>query len=382
MMRRLFVALLAFLCLSIAAPGVQAQAAPPHRLYLPLVLREPLPVLIAALHYDGIISGEPDEGFQLYNPNEYSITLAGWQVRSGSRTVTFPPGMSISARSAFWCGREAVAFGRSFGHPPSCEWAADTNPNVPNLTGTGLTFSNAGAAVVLLRPDGTASDVLVYKAGAIPPEGGWQGPALYPYKPSSAFHEQGQVLYRKLKPHIYRWLDTYTAEPQGDTNIRADWASEPDDVLEGRRVRYAGWDLVHFLEPVRQAGVFLQVFVAPDNSYAALRDRLAGATRSITFLGYTFESAPLAQLIAERARAGVEVIMLLEGAPPGGVSDQQRWAVQRMAEAGAQIYYIARRQRGRRPRPLCQLARQGLGDRLRVGPDRQRKPQPRFLPQR
>lgn len=339
MMRRLFVALLAILS-STSFLSVHAQETPPH-VYLPLLLRQPRPLLIAALHYDGIITGEPDEAFQLYNPNEFTVYLDGWQLRSGSRSVTFPPGQSISARTTFWCGREAVAFQRSFGHPPSCEWAADTDPNVPNLIGTGLTFSNAGAAVVLLRPDGTASDVLVYKAGAIPPEGGWRGPALYPYKPSSPFHEQGQVLYRKLKPEIYRWLDNRIAEPQGDTNTRADWASEPGDVLEGRRVRYAGWDLVSFLQPVQYTvGASLQVFVAPDNSYTALRDHLAGATRRITFEGYTFESAPLAQLIAERARAGVEVIMLLEGAPAGGVSDQQRWAVQQMAGAGADVYYM------------------------------------------
>lgn len=344
MLRRLVVALAAALTFSLPLshpPALFAQEPPPQRLYLPVLFQQPRPVLIAALHYDGIISGEPDEAFQLYNPNEVTVYLEGWQMRSGSRSVTFPPGSRIPARTTLWCGREAVAFGRSFGHPPSCEWAADTDPNVPNLIGTGLTFSNAGATVVLLRPDGTASDVLVYKAGAIPPEGGWRGPALYPYKPTSAFHEQGQVLYRKLKPMIYRWLDTRTAEPQGDTDTLADWASEPGDVLEGRRVRYAGWDLVSFLVPVRYtAGASLEVFVAPDNSYAALRDRLAAATRRITFLGYTFESAPLAQLIAERARAGVEVIMLLEGAPPGGVSDQQRWAVQQIAQAGAQIYYM------------------------------------------
>ena len=237
MKRRLILALLALLLLSAAAGLAHAQDAPPYRIYLPLLLREGRPLLIAGLHYDGIITGEPDEAFQLYNPNAYSVSLAGWRVRSGSRTVTFPAGMSMEARSSLWCGREAVAFGRSFGHPPSCEWAVDTDPNVPNLVGTGLTFSNAGAAVLLLRPDGTASDVLVYKAGAIPPEGGWRGPALYPYKPSSAFHEQGQVLYRKLKPEIYRSLDNRIAEPQGDTDTRADWASEPADVLEGRRVK-------------------------------------------------------------------------------------------------------------------------------------------------
>ena len=34
------------------------------------------------------------------------------------------------------------------------------------------------------------------------------------------------------------------------------------------------------------------------------------------------------------------VTILLEGGPPGGVTDQQRWVVERIAEAGGQIFYM------------------------------------------
>lgn len=332
-MRRPILHLLAVLLGGIAISTASAQAVVPQRSYLPLLASPTQVLLIAALHYDGIITGEPDEAFQIYNPNDSPVLLNDWQIRSGTRTSTFPSNMSLAAHAGLWCGREAWAFRRSFGRLPDCEWGADTDPNVPNLQGTGLSFANSGAAISLRRPDGSVSDVLIYKAGAIPTEGGWRGRAVYPYVPSSVFHEQGQVLYRKL--------NELTAAPVPDTDAPADWASDPDDVLAGRRVRYAGWSLERFLRPaIADEPATLEVFVAPDNAFAALTSHLEGSADSIRFEGYTFESAPLGAIIAERARAGVLVTMLLEGAPPGGVSDQQRWVVQQLSQAGARISYM------------------------------------------
>ena len=53
--------------------------------------------------------------------------------------------------------------------------------------------------------------MLAYEAGdtSVP---GWQGPAIYPYKPSTTFGEEGQILYRKL--------DQQTGLPVPDTNTR------------------------------------------------------------------------------------------------------------------------------------------------------------------
>ena len=166
-----------------------------------------------------------------------------------------------------------------------------------------------------------------------PAVGGLARSSVTPYVPSSVFHEQGQVLYRKL--------DELSERPLTDTDSSADWAADRSDVLGGRRVRYAGWALERFLRPVvTDELTSLQVFVAPDNAFDALSAHLSAVVRSIVFEGFTLESAPLAALIAKRARAGVSVTILLEGAPPGGVTDQQRWVVQQLSQAGARVYYM------------------------------------------
>ena len=118
------------------------------------------------------------------------------------------------------CGvpRDAAAFRMVFGHPADCEYATDGDPGAPNLTGGALRFANTGGRFALETPDGATRDVLVYKGGSAP-GAGWQGPAVYPYRPTSAFPEEGQVLYRKLNPADGR--------PVRDTDTAVDWASEP-----------------------------------------------------------------------------------------------------------------------------------------------------------
>jgi phosphatidylserine/phosphatidylglycerophosphate/cardiolipin synthase-like enzyme len=126
-----------------------------------------------------------------------------------------------------------------------------------------------------------------------------------------------------------------------DSDTRADWAAETDDIINGRKARYAGWSLERFFMPrVVTETATLEVFLAPDNSHAALKTLLETAQQSIRFEGYTFESATLGQVIADRARGGVDVEILLDDAPPGGVSDQQKWVVQQIAQAGGRVYYL------------------------------------------
>lgn len=327
------------LVLLLLAPLVRVTAEDPilePTVYLPLVGRDfwpgPSSLLISALYYDTYRTGEPDEAFQLYNPFSAPISLAGWQVKAGTRAVTFPEGIEIEARGWLWCARQAADFALSFGEKPACEYGADTDPDVPNLTGSAPTFGNTGGVVTLISPDNTDTDVLVYEGGNISSPG-WEGPAVTPYKPSTSFGEEGQILYRKL--------DQATGRPARDTNSRSDWAQDPNDIINGRKARYPGWDLERFYpaQIVTEAAA-LAVFVSPDNAFDTLKSFLEGAGRSIRFEGYTFENARLGELIAVRAGAGVAVELLLEGAPPGGISDQQRWIVQQIAQAGGKVYYM------------------------------------------
>lgn len=308
-------------------------ADPPSTIRLPLIPNsQTKAVLISALFYDGFVSGEADEAFQIFNPNAFSVSLEGWQVASGSRVTTFAGGLALAPHGSLWCAREAVAFQKSFGALPDCEYGADTSPGTPNLKGSALQFANTGGRLVLSRPNGQVSDVLVYEGGDTAASG-WRGSSVGPYTPTSAFHQEGQILYRKL--------DELTGLPVPDTDSAEDWAQDPEDILQGRRVRYPGWSVERFFLPAsgdEEAG--LQVFVAPDHAFDALAAHLRSATSSIRLAGYTFENAPLGDILAEQARQGVAVTMLLEGAPPGGVTVQQRWIVGRIAEAGGQIFYM------------------------------------------
>jgi cardiolipin synthase len=332
-------ALLATLLLAgllLGSPGRSLSTGLPPVAYLPCVVGGSSgvapPPLISALYYDTYVSGEPDEAFQIYNPATAPLRLEGWRLTDGVRSMSFPEGLSLPAQGKLWCSRQATAFSRSFGMAPACEYAADSDPEVPNLTGAAWQFSNSGGRLTLVDPSGIYSDTVVYEGGS-PVGAGWSGPAVWPYRPTNSFGQEGQILYRKL--------DQGSGLPVPDTDTASDWASDPGDVIDGRKVRYPGWDLEQlFLPRMAIEAASLRVLVSPDNAFPALKSLLESTEHSIRFEGYTFESAPLAKAVAARARAGVAVDMLLEGGPPGGVTDQQRWAVQQIAAAGGQVYYM------------------------------------------
>ena len=330
--------LLAVLLSAGAPPGVGAQQSGPAATYLPLMGKMfyagTPPLLISAVHYDSYLTGEPDEAFQLYNPLDNPVPLEGWQVDDGRHRVAFGPGASLPAQETIWCARSAISFTLTFGVPPGCEYGAGSSPGVLRLYGSPLQFVNTGGSVRLLTSDGAVQDLLVYGTGDTS-VAGWRGPAVNPYLPSTSFGREGQILYRKL--------DQLTGRPGPDTGTRADWASDPNDVINGRKARYPGWDLEQFFRPQTSAERgSLQIIVSPDNAYPALSSLLAGARRRIRFEGFTFDSARLGALLAGQARMGVAVEILLEGDPPGGVTDQQRWIIQQIAVAGGQVYYMRR----------------------------------------
>jgi len=333
MTRRLIAAFAVTLLGCLALHAAAQDAGPQSTIQLPLISNaQTSAVLISALFYDGFVTGEADEAFQIFNPNDFAISLEGWQVASGSRITTFTGGLALAPQGSLWCAREAVAFQQSFGALPDCEYGADTTPGTPNLKGSVLQFANTGGRLVLSRPNGQVSDVLVYEGGDTL-AGGWRGSSVAPYTPTSAFHQEGQILYRKL--------DELTGLPVPDTDSAEDWAQDPEDISQGRRVRYAGWSLDRFFLPASgDEEANLQVFVTPDHAFDALATHLRSATSSIRLAGYTFENAPLGDILAERVRQGVAVTMLLEGAPPGGVTAQQRWIIGRIAEAGGQVFYV------------------------------------------
>lgn len=309
-----------------------AMANPPtEAVYFPLVPMQQPRIRLAALYYDTETANEPDEAFRVWNLGTLPFDLAGYAVGDGQRTVTFPT-LVLPAGAGLWCAGDALAFTRAFGYAPGCEYATDSDPTVPNLSGAALRFANTGGQALLFNRQRERVDALVYEAGDAA-QSGWQGPAVWPWTPNNSFAAEGQLLYRKF--------DRASGQLRPDSDRAADWAQDPADLYTGQRVQYPGWDLEQLARPaaITASGV-LTVALAPDNLWDAVSATISRAQQRIDLASYTLEHTGMADLLAQRAAGGITVRVLLEGGPVGGISDQQRYVTQRIEAAGGQVWYM------------------------------------------
>jgi hypothetical protein len=305
-------------------------------IYLPLIAGPPpAHLLIAAAYIDSVISGEPDEAILLWNIGDGRQLLAGWQLTTQTRQVTFPLTTTLQLQPGqhIWCTAQAVAFRTTFGTNPACEWATDSDPDVPNLDGK-LTLPNSGGRIQLLNAAGQVVDTLLY-GDEQQPAGGWAGAAAQLYT-RGVLPAAGQIWQRKFDPQ--------TALPI-DSDRASDWSGDLADLDQGRRVRMPGWqgwgrdDLAWPVSGVANTSV--TIAVGPEGLYRPIAQALAAANQSIDLSIYQLAHRELAQVLADAARRGVRVRILLEGSPPGGIDPLQKWCLAMIAAAGGEVRYSA-----------------------------------------
>lgn len=318
------------------AQDTPPEPSPPDMLlYLPAVMGPPpSQVLISAAYIDSTISYEPDEAILLWNIGIGAQSLAGWSLRAGAKEASFPLTSTLrlepSARA--WCTANTDSFRKSFGFEADCAWISADN-GAQLLNGT-LTLGNTGGAITLFDDKQSLVDAFVYGSTALQPAG-WVGSPATLYTRGLAT-SAGQVWQRKLDPASDLPIDSNTAH---------DWAGDLSDLTWGRRVRqpgWGGWDRSNGLWPwsTEDAGTWT-VAVGPEGLYEPIGEFLNSATQSLDLSLYTFEHPTLALLLAEVAKRGVQVRMILDGAPPGGISNTQKWCVSRIAEAGGDVRYMS-----------------------------------------
>jgi hypothetical protein len=302
-------------------------------------------ILITAVYYDTYGADGIDQAFRLMNISGSPVDLTNWTVSDGPSEGTITLQDTLPVGQSIWIAHEALAFSEEFGFAPDYEYDPDTDdPTVPNLAMTGsFLLAKDGDQLVLEDDSPTIVDAVVYE-GADPSGTGWIGDPVYPYGSDTVgldafgpegFAEAGQVLYRKL--------DQATGVPVVDTDTADDWAQDTGDDINGKKVRYPGWDLERyfFTEAFTEIAT-LTYTVAPDHIYETVLTEINSATTSIYYEGYTFENAHLADAIVARmtANPGMTVTLLLEGEPEGGVDDQEKWICQQIENAGGQVYFM------------------------------------------
>lgn len=278
-------------------------------------------LLIGALLYDGYELNDGDEAVQLVNMADHELELGGWSLGNGDRVTMLDP-LTIEAGDTSWLARDADAFARQFGIAPDAVVAPWPG------------FANAGGVVILRDAQGQIVDSLLYKNGA-PGAAGWSGPAVWPYRVTGLFAEEGQLLFRRR--------DETSGFPVADHDRAEDWAQAMANPLLGRKVQYPGWNLERFFQPVTVTGTHtLTISVAPDNAFETVIHEIERAQHTIWLETLTLENLRVGDALAAAAQRGVDVSILLEGAPAGGIADQQRYICQRLEASGAQCWFMIR----------------------------------------
>lgn len=326
--------------LTVAAPRLSpiatGQSTDHYQQFLPLVSAPPPGrLLIAAAHIDSAITGEPDEAVLIWNVGSGPQPLAGWQIATASRSASFPitTTLRLEPGQRIWCTAEAAAFRLTFGEAAACEWAQSTEATTVQLSNR-LTFGNGQGQIQLIDPTGQVVDTLLYGA-TDQPAAGWQGLPAQAYNRGD-LSAVGQVWQRKLDPLTWQPIDSDQA---------TDWIGDLTDPAWGRRVRmpgWGGWSAADLGMPtVATSEATVMVMVGPEGLYEPIQALLAEATISIDLVLYTFEHPELAQTLAAAAQRGVQVRLLLEGSPAGGISALQKWALTQIVAAGGDVRFLA-----------------------------------------
>ena len=257
------------------------------------------------------------------------------------RRVTLPAGAEIPAGGEIWLAHQGEAFLTTFGFPPDYE-AVDTRPDIPDLIAESgwLIMPAKHGSVALFDSFESVVDFVAYDRHKTPyytpsqlagPH--WQGPAV-PLHQSSAYGWTHQILARDRDE---------SGHLLPDTNRAADWDS-------GNSAKQLGMEPVHRVELPGQTYFRTQrlrdvkgkvwATSAPDNNYQVFVDALRSANREIRISVYQLTNPKIAEVLLEKLRAGIKVKLWLEGAPVGGIPDQERYILDQLANAGAEVHFL------------------------------------------
>ncbi|MGC9399061.1 MAG: lamin tail domain-containing protein [Anaerolineae bacterium] len=273
--------------------------------------------------------GDGGEAAALINLSADAVPLNGWclgdRVSFGTRAC-FPAGAEIAPREILWLAEDNAGFTSVWGF--EAHWAVTQSTTL--LEGHWPGFTDDGKTVYVLDDRDNVVDTLAYGKGST--DVGWTGASVpHPY---AGYNDKAQVLYRKL--------DQATGRPVPDTDSAADWAQDPADPHDGRKVRYPGWDLEALFFPAEIATTHaVTVAVAPDAGLDVVSRTLASARDSILLQGYAFESVALYETLEARLQAGVAVTLLLESKVVGGIADDEKWIVDQIdAHPNGSVYFM------------------------------------------
>lgn len=247
-----------------------------------------------------------DEYFVITNPSANRMNLKNYSVTDGEGTLTFVASIWLQPSSSASVSMNSTSYVMAYGRAP--DFTVDDPSGVLSRKGT-FRLGDAGDSVALSGPGGAQVDFVKY-GSSLELSPIWIGPPM----PSL---RQGEIA-RRIHVGL-AWQDSDTAR---------DWTP-----FREYRYGYTEFDTAKMTIP---AGDFT-AFTSPDCSLEVVLDALKGSQMSIRLCTYELSSAAVChELVAASAR-GVNVRILIDGAPAGGMSPDQAVCLSALTKAGIDV---------------------------------------------
>ena len=252
-----------------------------------------------------------DEYMTLFNAGTAACNLKNWSVTDGEGTVAImrdcwvSPGMSISMSF------NSTSYSAAFDHRPAIALDDETEPGAV-VAGT-FRLGDLGDEISLVAPSGLVVDAACYGRPGDTPQLWLGDPIPVP--------KQGEVLRRVRDGPGYH-----------DTDRCSDWAPF-------REFRYGYTDMPGLQVEVEPGQ--LTAFTSPDSSLAVLMGCVRRAQQSIRLCAYEASSAELCVSIMEALSRGVIVQLLVDGAPAGGLSEDEILFLSVLTKSGADVRVLS-----------------------------------------
>jgi phosphatidylserine/phosphatidylglycerophosphate/cardiolipin synthase-like enzyme len=276
-------------------------------------------ILITDIYYHSR-PGLFNEFISIYNPTSEHINLSGWyltnepfEIKTEQTKLKFPDNVILLAKTKLVLSEKAMTFKWETGKDPDFEYNYDTDEKIPQMNSSKkFIMSNKGDAVALKDKYNHTIDFITYgKKGY--KTSFWKGEPI-------PFSGEGAILVR-------------CKDKNGtiiDTNTSNDW-------LNQRRYGIGQSDFPY--ENYSFNGE-ISTFVSPDCSYQAIVNELRYANESIYLNIYEFTNPFLCEELIDALLRNVTVNIFLEGSPIGGITDEEKYILRRIANYGGSIRFI------------------------------------------
>jgi len=261
-----------------------------------------------------------NEFITLYNPSIENIDISGWYItkdpiktKTGQIKIIFPNSTIITSKTYLYLTENASAYTWEIGKKPDFEYNENSRFDVPQmLLIKNFTLGKSGEVVALKDCYNHTIDIIVYGKCDYN-DSGWVGTTV----PSS---RNGILMKRNIDEN-----GTYI-----DTNSSSDWLNQ--------RMYGIGQSNFPFVNMSFYGEI--KTFVSPDSSFKLIVDEIRNATDSIYLNIYEFTNPFLCEELINALLRNVSVNILLEGSPVGGITDEEKFILNKIEKYGGTIRFI------------------------------------------